>query len=321
MISAIDRCRLKFKSSQRLVFISYLASLVFNQSHSRNIHMARIERDNQNTITIHPKDGLHSASVIFMHGLGDSADGFSDVAEMFSKSMPYTKFILPTAKTIPVTLNGGMRMPAWYDIVGLTDRASESCDGIDSSISRVHEYLEQEAALGIPYSRMALAGFSQGGALSLFCGCQLPIEKKLAGLLVMSGYLPGAQLFRFTSGCEDLPVLHCHGTADPVVKYDWALKTKGHLQSLGARKYELKSYTNVQHTVTNEILGDAYSFLQSILPDDPTFSLLPKSPKEMSVKELKEAIKRNGLSGKAVGFMEKSEFVRLLEEHYSSMQK
>lgn len=74
----------------------------------------RIERDsNTNTVTFFPADGSHSATVIIMHGLGDSADGLSDLAEMWSKQMPYTKFILPTADAIPVTMNGGMRMNAW----------------------------------------------------------------------------------------------------------------------------------------------------------------------------------------------------------------
>ena len=104
-------------------------------------------------------DGQHSATVVITHGLGDSSEGyiemcwlwkfqcqlklyfwcdfcvcrFADVAEMFSSQMPYTKFILPTAPTQPVTLNGGMAMNSWYDIVGLDDRASETCDGIHQS--------------------------------------------------------------------------------------------------------------------------------------------------------------------------------------------
>ena len=72
--------------------------------------MPRVERDGSKTITVHPDDGKHSATVVLMHGLGDSSDGFADVAEMFARSMPHIKFILPTAPTIPVTLNGGKRL-------------------------------------------------------------------------------------------------------------------------------------------------------------------------------------------------------------------
>jgi predicted esterase len=83
-----------------------------------------------------------------MHGLGDSADGLADLAEMWAQRLPYIKFILPTAGNRPVTLNGGMRMNAWYDIVGLDDRASESCEGIEDSVERVKTILHQERALG-----------------------------------------------------------------------------------------------------------------------------------------------------------------------------
>jgi lysophospholipase-2 len=143
----------------------------------------RIENDSANNCLIfHPDDGHHSATVVLMHGLGDSADGLSDLGDMFVRSYPHIKFILPTAEQRPVTLNGGMRMNAWYDIVGLDDRAAESCDGIVESVERVRGLLMKEAALGLPFHRMALAGFSQGGAMSLYTGLQLPDDAhKLAG--------------------------------------------------------------------------------------------------------------------------------------------
>ena len=109
----------------------------------------RIERDGTtNTVTLHPQDGTHSATVVLMHGLGDSADGLADLAEMWAKQSPHIKFILPTAEQRRVTLNGGMPMNAWYDIVGLDDRASESCDGIEASVERVKAILHQEHSLG-----------------------------------------------------------------------------------------------------------------------------------------------------------------------------
>ena len=96
-----------------------------------------------------------------MHGLGDSADGFTDVAEMLSYRLPYVKFILPTAPSSPVTLNGGMVMNSWYDIVGLDDRSTETCDGLEESRNIVTNIIQSEVSLGIPYSRIVLAGFSQ----------------------------------------------------------------------------------------------------------------------------------------------------------------
>jgi hypothetical protein len=95
----------------------YLLSTICLLS-SRNKHTfakrMRIERDSAtNTVTFHPNDGAHSATVILMHGLGDSADGLSDLGESWSRQLPHVKFILPTAENRPVTLNGGMKMNAW----------------------------------------------------------------------------------------------------------------------------------------------------------------------------------------------------------------
>eukprot|EP01035_Chromulina_nebulosa_P020215 gene20215-26245_t len=123
-----------------------------------------------------------------------------------------------------------MKMPAWYDIVGL-DITSESCDGIESSAQRIIQLIEKEVDSGIPYNRIILGGFSQGAALSLYVGYQLPSDKKLGGLIVLSGYLPGASKFKLTSGLESIPVLHCHGTSDPVVKFDWAKKSEQFIKS------------------------------------------------------------------------------------------
>ncbi len=122
----------------------------------------RIVRDsNSRMITVIPPIGKHSASVVIMHGLGDSAEGFSDVAEILARAMPHVKFILPTAPESPVTLNGGMTMNSWYDITGLGDRASEDCEGIENSVDIVRRILANENSLGVPFSRMVLAGFSQ----------------------------------------------------------------------------------------------------------------------------------------------------------------
>jgi Phospholipase/Carboxylesterase len=124
---------------------------------------------------------------------------------------------------------------------------------------------------------------------------------------------------RITSGLEDVPVLHCHGEADPVIIPDWAQKTKEHLiNQKGARAYELRTYTGVPHSVSVDIIRDATEFLQRILPDRPELALKPPKPSELSIKQLKEAIKRAGLASKCVGFSEKGEFVSLLEEYYRS---
>lgn len=133
-----------------------------------------------------------------------------------------------------------------------------------------------------------------------------------------TGYLPGASQFSITPGHEATPVLHCHGTSDPVVIPDWAHKTRDHVTQKGCLRYELKTYPSVGHTVTPQILSHAQAFLLEILVDAPGLAVKPKAPAEMSVKELKEAVRRAGLGKQAVGFCDKGEFVRLLEEHYKA---
>lgn len=303
--------RFAFLVSTSSIFIT---RATFYTSARRNMPRTTYE---SNSITIHPNDGSHSATIILMHGLGDSADGWIGSAQDLSHKMPWIKWILPTADQMPVTLNMGHRMNAWYDIVGLDERAGESCEGIESSVSRIQSLLESEAALGLPYSRMALAGFSQGGAMSLFTGMQLPREKRLAGLLIMSGYCPGYSKFKLTEGLEDLPVLHCHGTADPVVQHAWAVQTRDYVQKQGASKYQLVDYPGMGHTASPKEIADATRFLLEILPDDKSACLALKDPRTMSVKELKAAIAQAGLGAKAVGFTEKSEFIDLLVKYCS----
>eukprot|EP00559_Dactyliosolen_fragilissimus_P001051 CAMPEP_0184859904 /NCGR_PEP_ID=MMETSP0580-20130426/4867_1 /TAXON_ID=1118495 /ORGANISM="Dactyliosolen fragilissimus" /LENGTH=220 /DNA_ID=CAMNT_0027356777 /DNA_START=313 /DNA_END=978 /DNA_ORIENTATION=- len=215
-------------------------------------------------------------------------------------------------------MNMGMPMPSWYDITGLDERSNEECKGIETSRQTITSILEAEHAnTNLPYNRMVLAGFSQGGALSLYTGMQLPSPKKLAGIVVMSGYLPHSAGFKITPDLENTPILHCHGTADPLVRYDMALKTHEHLTNAGATKLSLKEYKGMQHTVLPEEIADVQKFLQELLPSDvgEDCKVKLKDPSEMSIKELKAAIRNAGLGSKAVGLMEKSEFVRLVQDH------
>ena len=131
-------------------------------------------------VIYHAAEGKHCATVILMHGLGDSSDGMASLADVFYIAFPWVKFILPTATTRPVTMNMGHTMTAWYDIVGLDKRSNEHCDGIDVSVARIRKLLEEEHATGLPYSRIALAGFSQGAALSLYTGLQMDEDKKVS---------------------------------------------------------------------------------------------------------------------------------------------
>ena len=203
-------------------------------------------------------------------------------------------------------------MPSWYDIVGLDERSNENCAGLEDSVKTLRSILQTEHEnYGLPYRRMVLAGFSQGGALSLYTGLQL--TDKIAGVVVLSGYLPAASKFKVTPGLEKVPVLHCHGTQDMVVPSPLAEKSRKHVMDRGAKEYTLKTYP-IAHTVSMEELADVLRFVQTVLPPDETCRVKVKDPSEMTVKELKAAIRKAGIQSKAVGFMEKREFVGLLED-------
>ena len=232
--------------------------------------------------------------------------------------MPHLKFILPTAPTQPVTMNMGMAMPSWYDITGLDERSNENCKGIQESQNRIVDILRQEhETMQLPYNRMVLAGFSQGGALSLFTGMQL--SQPLAGILMMSAYLPAAKQFQITSGLHHTPILHLHGDADPLVTLAVAQKSKTLVTNeKGATDYEMKVYPRLAHSVNMQELADAKQFLLKVLPPDSSCKVVLKDPSTMSIKELKAAIRKAGLSHKAIGLVEKHEYVKLVQDHRQS---
>jgi lysophospholipase-2 len=235
---------------------------------------------------------------------------------MIAASMPHLKIILPTAPTQPVTMNMGMPMPSWYDITGLDERSNENCKGIHESKKTLVDILEKEHLDSkLSYDRMVLMGFSQGGALSLFTGMQLTKEQKLAGIVVMSGYLPAKSQFQITNGLEDVPIMHYHGQSDPMVQVAMAKRSQEVAKESGAVDYKLKTYPGLVHSVNMEEIEDVKTFLEKILPDDDTCRITLKDPSEMSVKELRAAIKSAGIGYKAVGFTEKTEFVRLVQDH------
>ncbi len=276
-------------------------------------------RQGDGTIIVSPtNESLQSGTIIICHGLGDTAEGFVDVAEQFASALPHIKFILPTAPTQKVTMNMGMAMPSWYDIVGLDKRSNEYCNGIEESRAKITQLLEEEhATLGVPYDRMALAGFSQGGALSLYTGMQLKLQNnnKLGGVVLMSGYLPHESGFQITPGFEDTPIFHGHGQLDPLVRLEAATESQHVVQTKGAMNYQLKTYPGLAHSVNPQELQDVLSFLKSILPPTTEFNVKLKDPAEMSIKELKVAIGKAGLGRQAIGLMEKREFVELLQRH------
>ncbi len=157
-------------------------------------------------------------AVIWLHGLGaDGHDFVPLVPELVRPGWPAIRFLFPHAPVRAVTINNGTRMRAWYDIVDfdLANRADET--GVLESVAQVDALIAREGARGIPASRVILAGFSQGGAVTLAVG--LRRREPLAGLVGLSTYLPaanGAQA-ALVEGANRQPVFMAHGTQDPVV--------------------------------------------------------------------------------------------------------
>ncbi|CAM9717548.1 unnamed protein product, partial [Choristocarpus tenellus] len=170
-------------------------------------------------IILTPKDGEYDKVVIWLHGLGDTAQGWYSAMSAFN--LRQTKFILPTADTRPISLNHGMPMPGWSDVNGLTEDAPEDAQGFAASANRVNAILEAENSKGVDMSRMVVGGFSQGGAVALHL-C-LRSTKQLAGCVAASSWVPMHKEYpgALGSAAKDIPVAQFHGDVDMVVQYTW----------------------------------------------------------------------------------------------------
>ena len=137
-------------------------------------------------IILTPRTGTYSNVVLWFHGLGDTADGWADM--MPSLELEDTKYILPTASSIPISINGGMEMNGWSDINGLDMESTEDRDGFDLAAKRMNKIIQHEIDKGIPANKIAVAGFSQGGALALHLTLRSP--NSYAGCVALSTWLP-----------------------------------------------------------------------------------------------------------------------------------
>jgi len=171
--------------------------------------------------TIERETGADPAwSVLWLHGLGADGNDFVPILpELVRPGWPAMRFVFPHAPVRAVTINNGARMRAWYDIrdFDLANRADEQ--GVVESIAQVTALIDREIARGIPASRIFLAGFSQGGAITLAAG--LRRTTPLAGLVGLSTYLPGAATATaaLAAAAKSQPLFMAHGTADPVVPF------------------------------------------------------------------------------------------------------
>jgi phospholipase/carboxylesterase len=202
--------------------------------------------------------------VIWLHGLGADGHDFAPIVpELRLPASLSIRFVFPHAAIQPVTINGGMAMRSWYDILTPNLVKREDEQGIRVSEQAIQALIARENSRGIPTERIVLAGFSQGCAMTLHTGIRLP--SKLAGLMGLSGYLPLIDMAdneRHVANSAT-PIFLAHGTHDPVVALERAEASRAKLVALG---YSVEWHTYpMQHSVCAEEIHDISRFLQSVL--------------------------------------------------------
>jgi phospholipase/carboxylesterase len=206
------------------------------------------------------------AAIIWLHGLGaDGNDFVPVVTELVRRGERAWRFIFPHAPARPITLNGGMRMRAWYDIISLDRKSVEDEPGFLATDAAIRKLISRERERGIPAQRIVLGGFSQGGAVALYTAPRYP--ERLAGVMALSTYLPladrlGAERLPANDGT---PIFMAHGLSDPVLPMQLGLESRERLKSLGY-SVEWHQYP-MPHSVCPEEIAEIRTYLLRVLPD------------------------------------------------------
>lgn len=204
------------------------------------------------------------ASIIILHGLGADGRDFVPVAEHLDlTSVGAVRFVFPSAPVMPVTINGGYAMPAWYDILGADLVAQQDEVGMRRTQAAIEQLIAREVERGIPASSIVLAGFSQGCAMALHTG--LRHRERLAGVAGLSGYLPLADKLALecSPANADVPIFLAHGTDDEVVVIERAIRSRDLLSHLGYR-VQWQAY-GMGHSVCPEEIADLQQWLCQVL--------------------------------------------------------
>ncbi len=226
--------------------------------------MIHRQRSTEQGVTLEPHHA--QASVIWLHGLGaDGNDFVPIVPELRLPPTPGIRYLFPHATVRPVTINNAYPMRAWYDIRSLDPNSRGDAPGLEESIARITQLIDQERAAGIPAARIVIAGFSQGGAVALHTALSYP--ESLGGLLALSTYLPCPELLdtRLTPANQAISILMCHGTQDTVVAPTMALSAR---EWLNTHRYTVdwRSY-DMAHSVCPAEIGDIAIWLSTQLND------------------------------------------------------
>ena len=222
-----------------------------------------MEKKSLDYLEINPNNTAQ-ATVIWLHGLGAGADDFlSIVPQLQLPEALAVRFVFPQAPSLPVTINNGYEMPAWYDIYGFDRNSKQDEQGIRRSEEQLVQLINTEINNGISSDKIVLAGFSQGGAIALHTA--LRYTQKLAGVMVLSSYLPIADFIAAEKsvGNAALPIFIAHGSDDTVLPIVAAELTREYLQ---AHDYPIDWHIYpMAHQVCYEEIQDISAWLQKVL--------------------------------------------------------
>jgi phospholipase/carboxylesterase len=200
-----------------------------------------------------------TAAVIWLHGLGASGHDFEPVVpELGLPEDAAVRFIFPHAPNLPVTINGGMSMPAWYDIKAMDIDRVVDTEQLRASADAVARLVEREKEKGVPADRIIIAGFSQGGAVAYELGLSYP--ERFGGILALSTYFATADTVQRSEANADVPISVYHGTFDPMVPESLGVRSVETLKEMG---YDPSYQTfPMEHSVCLEEIQDIGRFIR-----------------------------------------------------------
>jgi phospholipase/carboxylesterase len=204
------------------------------------------------------------AAIFWLHGLGADGSDFVPVVEDLALPLA-ARFIFPHAPSMPVTINGGYVMPAWYDIYSMDIAGIQDQPGIRNSQSMLIELIEREKSRGIRPEKMVIAGFSQGGAIALQTALRYP--QRIAGILALSTYLPLGDFLETerSEANRNVPIFIGHGIGDTVIPLAVAQRSRARLE---AADYTVEWHQYpMAHSVCGEEIEDIRKFLLLVLAD------------------------------------------------------
>ena len=215
-------------------------------------------------LEVEPGSDKCTHSIIWLHGLGADGHDFEPIVNELTLQKSI-RFIFPHAPEMSVTINNGLRMPAWYDIKAAQINAQQDAAGIHRSQQAILALIEREIERGIESAHIILAGFSQGGAIALHTG--LRYNKPLAGIMGLSTYLPLADTVE--NEChpanKNTPIFLAHGSHDPIIPFQLAAETKTALHNLHY-SVTLNKYL-MEHSVCPEEIDDISQWINQCFAD------------------------------------------------------